>query len=723
MRAASLNVGPLCFNWGMIESDLRSRHDWLPSALSVLFGDEPIVSAPVPQIPDLVEIFAGRASAIRDQVLLDAASLDGIDPELIGVGTGSWAEVVGDFDAPMRVVLMGRTMAGKSSILSALSGSHFDRIGDGRQRFSCDPFAATSTVDSRIEVVDTPGVGARDGAEDFEMAFNAARNADLILWVASSDSIQEETARALRLLGVIGKPIIVVLNCRQSLEGIGRLNLTRFPERVFGHREGLVDEIRRHMATVGVEPLEVVYVHALAAAEALTRIGELDDDLRESSRIDDLTDALNREYATHSESRRALRVVDGQRHQADRLMLSLAQGSRTYHAQAKHNTKLTKDIQSRLSRVVHSASEGMVSDIAIIIGRRRDWHVRVTDFGKTLQHAWETEIEALQAELDKTLDTKFTQLKVDVESTIAAADAEWTLIPLDQFDLRGLTDFDSVLGNRLARAGAAGISISGAMAGAWAGAKVGALIGLSGGPLAIVTTVVGGLIGAGVGAAVKPLKRVIDGWILGKDGVLRKRQDEVSKQVGPLLDGLKEEYERVILEQLDRIRDGLSNARSQGEDQTAGLTWLANRLTEHSNSLHSLIRELDKDTTSALLRISGRERLARSLKRATRVPGVCILAEFENLAFSEAWLYPPNIGEKLAGGRSRSRNGAAAGALSYALGLVDAPARLSRSNSASATISVDADLPEDIMETWSDALTTHIGRHIRIESTRKTLTP
>jgi hypothetical protein len=121
-----------------------------------------------------------------------------------------------------------------------------------------------------------------------------------------------------------------------------------------------------------------------------------------------------------------------------------------------------------------------------------------------------------------------------------------------------------------------------------------------------------------------------------------------------------------------------------------------------------------------LLRIAGRERLARSLNRATRVPGVCILAEFEDAAFSEAWLYPPDVGERLAGGRAPDAGGEAAGALSYALGLVDAPAHLSRADAASATICVDDDLPVAITETWSYALTSHIGRSIRIESTRRT---
>ncbi len=704
----------------MIESDVPSRHKWLPSALPVLFGEEPTVSDPWPEIREVVAAFAAQASAIREQALHDEAKLDRIDFELSSADSGSWIdwqEASDDFKAPMRVVLMGRTMAGKSSLLAALSGSHFDRIGDGRQRFSRDVFAATPTASGRIEVVDTPGVGARDGAEDFDLAFRAANDADLILWVASSDSIQEETAAALRLLGIIGKPIMVALNCRQSLEGVGRLNLLRFPERVFGHREGLVDELRRHMAVAAVEPLDVVYMHALAATEARAHGHEIDLELHDASRIDDLTDALNREYVTRSESRRALKVVDGQRRQADTLVLTLAQGSTSCRAQADHNRKLSEDIHARLTRLVHSAGEGMTSDIAIAVGRRRDWHLSLTDFGESLQQAWENEIDALHAELNKALDTRFSHLKSDVESTITAVDAEWAYVSPDQFVLRDLTGFHSVLGNRLARAGIAAVSVGAALAGAKLGAVIGANLGLPTGPGAIVTSIVGGIIGAGVGMALKPLKGLLDGWILGQDGVLRKRRDEVAQQIGPLLDELKDDYERKVEERLDELRDTLSSARSQSEDRSAALDWLADRWIQHSEGLHTLIRELDKETTSALLRISGRERLARSLKRATRVPGVCILAEFEDPAFSEAWLYPPDIGERLACGKAPNAAGESAGALSYALGLIDAPVRLSKADSASATLCVDTDLPADIAATWSDALTSHIGRHIRIEST------
>jgi gas vesicle protein len=606
----------------------------------------------------------------------------------------------------MRVVLMGRTMAGKSSLLTALTGSHFDRIGDGRQRFSRDVFGAATAASDRLEIVDTPGVGAHRGADDTEVALEAALDADLIVWVNSNDSIQEESAAALRLLGVIGKPIIVALNCRQSLEGVGRINLLRFPDRVFGSKEGLVDEIKRHMAEAGAEPLDVVYVHALAATEALAK-AEIDAELRAASRIDSLTKALIQEHTTHSESRRAIRLVDGPRRHAEELALSLQNGSTTLDAHAERDMSMTNDVHARLARVVRSTGEAMVSDVEAAVGRRRDWHLTVTDFGKSLQSDWEGEVSALQEELRKTLESRLTSLTTEVESTIADINAEWTSVPAEQSALRDLTRFDQVWGNRLIRAG---VGIGGALA----VMGVGALIG---GPIGLMVALVGSPV---AGVALTPLKGLVDRIFLGKGGVLRKRRTEVAKQVGPILDDLTHEYEKAISGQLNEFRNTLANERARSDERSASLHRLSRRWTQHRDTLNALIRELDRETTSALLRIARRERLARSVKRATRVPGVGILAELENSAFWEVWLYPPDIGEKLAGGKPPSAGHEATSALSYTLGLVDAPASLVMAGSTSATLRIDADIPGAITETWADALTDHIGKHIQIETTRRT---
>ncbi len=117
----------------------------------------------------------------------------------------------------MRVVLMGRTMAGKSTLLAALTGGSAERIGVGAQRTSRDVFAAPALDLQDVEIVDTPGVGAKDGAEDVALAMAEVPGADLVLWVASNDSFQEETAQALRAVAFRGKPVVVALNCRASL--------------------------------------------------------------------------------------------------------------------------------------------------------------------------------------------------------------------------------------------------------------------------------------------------------------------------------------------------------------------------------------------------------------------------------------------------------------------------------------------------------------------------
>lgn len=706
----------------MSERNVPSRHEWLPSARSVIYGPEPASSDPWPDLLDVVTKFRSLVSEFGDEAVRAAGENPGVSDVLMPSRTDSSVLPAHDADpqSPMRVVLMGRTMAGKSSLLAALSGSHHDRIGDGRQRFSRDIFGTTASVSSHIELVDTPGVGAHGGTDDTEIAFAAALEADVVLWVNSSDSIQQESAAALKLLGVVGKPIIIVLNCRQSLEGVGRLNLLRFPDRVFGNKEGLIDEIRRHMAEAGVKPLEVVYVHALAAAESWGRSG-FHTELHDASRIDDLSDTLLREHHAHRESRRALRLIDQARKEAEELARSLQEGSTTLRAQAERDRGLTSDVHERLRRVVRTTGEAMEADVDAAVGRRRDWHLNVTDFGSSLQSDWTHAVTELQDELRRILEIRLTSLAEEVKSTIEDTDSEWSNVSLDQFKLHELSGFDAVWSNRLIRAGVGvGGSLLGFGGGAWLGAQIGGAIGLAGGPASIVTAGVGFVVGGIAGLAAGQIKGLVDQVFLGKDGVLRKRRNEVAMQVDPILDDLALEYRTAISTQLTDLRDSLARERTRSHERSAALDRVASAWTSGKESLRSLVRELDRETTSALLRINGRERLARSVKRATRVPGACILAEFEESAFWEAWLFPPDLGETLSGGQSPSPGGEAAGAMSYALSLVDAPVRLVSADDTSALLRIDSDVPTPITRTWSEVLGAHVDKHIQIETTRRT---
>lgn len=697
---------------------MPSRHQWLPSALSVFFGPEPEVSDPWPGLLDAVTKFAGLSKTIRDEAMSDLAGLGNIDLDVSQLSeTSTPPSEIAELDAPMRVVLMGRTMAGKSSLLSALTGAHHERVGDGRQRFSRDVFGAPIRASNDIEVVDTPGVGARDGTEDFEKAFAAAYEADLILWVASSDSIQEETARALRLLGLIGKPIVVALNCRQSLEGVGKLNLLRFPERVFGNRDGLVDEIKRHMEASAVTPLSVVYLHALAATSAHS--GEsFDQELHSASRVDDLVDVLLHEHKSHRQTRRVIRLVDSQRLAADDAALALAAGAQRLSSGASRNRAMTSDVHARLARLIRSAQEAMLADIELAVGQRRDWHLTVTDFGGSLPSAWDREVTKLREALDVTIERHLSALTEAARDAVGGAEAEWSSVAANQFTLGKLRGFDKVWGNRLLRAG---IGLGGGLAAAWGGAQLGGMVGAAGGPLAPFSVpigmMLGGVIGFGGSFGLEPLKNLVNQIFLGKDGVLRIRRKQVAARIGPLLDQISTTYSEAVIERLNTLTESVGAERTKSEDQSTALDRAAAGWTRRAEDLQSLIRELDRETAAILLRIAGRERLARSVRSSTRLPGICVLTEFEPTAFWEAWLFPPDIGERLVPGKPAVTGGEAASSLAYALGLLESPVRLTRADSFSALLHVDADVPTNITQTWTDGLTQHLGAHISIETT------
>lgn len=214
------------------------RHEWSHDARDQFFGPEPSLEDPLPAHRQAIE--ACRALLTESyQRSLDAVSANETTRQFLGLLSPSeWGDVP-LADAPMRVVLMGRTMAGKSTLLAALTGSSEERIGDGRQRYSRDVFAARALQLDNVEIVDTPGVGAKDGEDDLAQAMAQVSGADLILWIASNDSFQEETAQALRAVALRGKPVVVALNCRAPLaDDLDREDFLEDQDAVFAQHEG-----------------------------------------------------------------------------------------------------------------------------------------------------------------------------------------------------------------------------------------------------------------------------------------------------------------------------------------------------------------------------------------------------------------------------------------------------------------------------------------------------
>lgn len=218
-----------------------------------------------------------------------------------------------DVERPFRVVLMGRTMAGKSTLFEYLSAGDGARVGDGGQRYSRDSCTRVA-AEIGIEIVDAPGVGAMDGQDDYDAAFGQVADADLILWVATDQATQEQTGRALEQLSDLGKPILVVLNCMKDISHeIGLLDMLEDPDLVFGgDTEGNLISIRRHLERSGGRYIDAIPIHAVAAQ--MSRSGALyteeSQTLHINSRIDSLIRALRLQADRTAQQRRIVSICD-----------------------------------------------------------------------------------------------------------------------------------------------------------------------------------------------------------------------------------------------------------------------------------------------------------------------------------------------------------------------------------------------------------------------------
>lgn len=107
------------------------------------------------------------------------------------------------------VVVFGRTMAGKSTLMEILRHGDGASIGKGNQRTTRD------VRDYRwqgMKITDVPGICSFDGRGDDALAMKAAKAADLILFLITDDAPQEGEAEKLAELRALGKSVLGLVN-------------------------------------------------------------------------------------------------------------------------------------------------------------------------------------------------------------------------------------------------------------------------------------------------------------------------------------------------------------------------------------------------------------------------------------------------------------------------------------------------------------------------------
>lgn len=600
---------------------------------------------------------AGAAEYLISSLEADAPPW--LQSKLAGIGDAVRASSSSVQEPPhYTVALMGRTQAGKSTLMAALTGASEDAIGwPGRQRHTRHVTALQMLDIEGVELIDTPGVGALDGPEDRELALAQLDRAQVVVWVAPNDGFQEDTAESLRFVAALGKPVVVVLNCKADLRH--EINLVEFlddPDRMLAAAEGHLEAIRRHLREAGAEPLAEVVLHAQAAffgLQASEHAPRLDADQRaalvEASRVSLLVEVLRLEV--RSEPRKVLAVAHTGRFGSSAVAGALRAAATELAATAGVSEEKHAEVRKRNGRIVDDTEARMLAAVRREVSLRREWTEGLTlqQLRKEADGLWREQQELLAQGVEAAIRGEQERLQADLEQVLQAVDEEFGRFQQDRFDMPG---FGEAWLNRLLKLGGkVAVSAGGAAVGAAAGAFLGALAGTF--ALPGVGTVVGEEAGRHVGMVVgafaaAPLMRLVDSvgnLFRSETEILRRARGRLRKHSDDVLDKLQPQLEESVRRHMAKVRAELEQHYGANDNRVLRLSRTAAELEEGAARIDKATAVFDADTAACLLGAAGSPIDRAGIIDACRYPGHGIVVRVREPAFSSLVLAPARTPE------------------------------------------------------------------------------
>ena len=211
------------------------------------------------------------------------------------------------------ITLFGRTMAGKSTLMEILTEGNGSSIGKGAQRTTRDIRIYTW---NELEITDVPGIGAFEGEVDEQIAFEAAKTADLILFLITDDAPQAIEAECFSRIINLGKPVFCIINVKTSIYEGKSINLIkRDIQKKFdmNRLNKIKDQFLKYADQFGQnwKSVPFVYVHLKAAflSQQLTN-SELSKTYYQISKLNDLKERIIYQVKTRGKYIRVKTFVD-----------------------------------------------------------------------------------------------------------------------------------------------------------------------------------------------------------------------------------------------------------------------------------------------------------------------------------------------------------------------------------------------------------------------------
>ena len=526
------------------------------------------------------------------------------------------------------VTLFGRTMAGKSTLMEVLTEGDGSAIGMGAQRTTRD---IRRYEWNGLAVTDVPGIGAFEGEEDTRLAFDAAKTADLIVFLLTDDAPQAVEADCFRQVKDLGKPVIIIMNVKVSVDSGKSMKLIeRDMNRAFDDER--IEEIRRQFCKFA-EPfgqdwsnVPFVATHLKAAYEAVRCDKSADAEVRENadfwrriSRIDDLKSLICEEVQVRGKYIRVKTFADIIANPMIEALSELDLQSRINesqgkivsdkkHALEKRKDVFVKDGKKRIESFMMRLKSELRSDIAVFA--EDHYNDKLADI------AWGEIIEKknIEGRCKELLDDMESEVDGIIEETIREMESELKYVSVDAVERTFLTpaliDAKRIVGWTSLLLGGGGTVAA-------------AILTLSGVELAAGPV---GWVAAGIGLAggIGLLFLESRGDKLAK--ARAKLEKELTESVNATCDSiwtqLEKNLNRLIKGKIDLVLGELTKIENVIGSLAATQNGLADSLREE---LRSLNMTFTSKIASAVFGDEQADTYISNIDTAARIPGVCIL--------------------------------------------------------------------------------------------------
>jgi GTP-binding protein EngB required for normal cell division len=337
---------------------------------------------------------------------------------------------------------VGRTRAGKSTLIATLTGRDQGAIGDGRQGFTRYNRAYNFCG---IRLIDTPGIGAAGGQgatseqaeqRDSGVARSIFPETDLVCFVIDSDSTVPCTREMMQQLHQRGKAFLILLNVKASLQGGRDLLRSRLEAKFAQEGEqvisGNITAIRRDLAkAIGVreaEAVAIIPIHAKAAFKA----GQVTDpteaeEWRELSRLDQFLEQLDQTITDQAPQLRRRTLRDNPRRELERIASDLAELGQTLEMQATvfadteaSAIKQVAEIFTDLKRTLRHRLEELFQKLEVEATTFSAIHFAKS--GKEIERRWRQVLEKF--DLNQKLEDELTWLKSELATRLEELQAD-----------------------------------------------------------------------------------------------------------------------------------------------------------------------------------------------------------------------------------------------------------------------------------------------------------